>query len=134
MSAYKSHPPYKILPQQLKAAKKLGVIIKPSKDKMKKIDVFKIFKFADGAEDEVKISEIGGYYMDGVPYGDYWTYKKKPVDRYGKEVDADERRRRYLARHDHEKKEKIFTFHFGEGGKKNYKIPSPSAFADKILW
>ena len=134
MSAYKSHPPYKILPQQLKAAKKLGVIIRPSNDKMKKIDVFKEFENIDGSKTEAKISEIGGYYMDGVPYGDYWTYKKKPKDRYGKDVDAEQRRKRYLARHDHEKKETTFIYHFSGAGKKNYKIPSPSAFADKILW
>ena len=52
--------PYKILPQQRAAAKKLGVTIRPSTVKGKKIDVYK------GA---VKVASIGAR-----GYGDYWNY------------------------------------------------------------
>jgi len=51
---------YKIKPEQIKAAKKLGVTIKPSQVKGKKIAVFKAGE---------KVADIGA-----IGYGDYWTY------------------------------------------------------------
>ena len=51
---------YKILPQQRAAAKRLGVTIKPSEVKGKKISVYKQGK---------KIADIGA-----LGYGDYWSY------------------------------------------------------------
>ena len=151
-SVYEEHPPYKILPPQEKVAKKLGVIIKPSTNKMKKIDVFKLMKFKSnnhdgGYEQEQEIAQIGGYYQDGVPYGDYWTYKKNPKDRYGDKVNPEDKRRRYLVRHEHENKEKLFevppTIQDGinetTGMKQDakvyrFKTGTPSYYADKILW
>ena len=61
-------------------AKDLGVTIKPSTRKGKKIDVFKAGK---------KIASIGA-----VGYMDYPNYKKK----YGKKI-ADERKKAYYSRH-----------------------------------
>lgn len=74
--------PYKILPQQRAAAKRLGVTIKPSSAKGKKLDVFR---------GDDKIASIGAK-----GYGDYWTYYA--ADRYK----ARERRRLYKIRHDGE--------------------------------
>jgi hypothetical protein len=73
---------YKILPQQKTAAKKLGVTIKPSEVKGKKIAVFK------GKD---KVADIGA-----IGYGDYWTYYQS--DRYL----ARAKREAYKARHDGE--------------------------------
>lgn len=129
MSAYKEHDNYKIKDRQERNAKKLGVEIRPSKNKMKKLDVFKEI---DG--EDFKISEIGGYYQDGTPYGDYATYLQTKKDRYGKDVDADERRKRYLVRHEHEKKKKRYTATFEGGKEKKIEIGTPSFYADKILW
>ena len=61
-------------------AKDLGVTIKPSTRKGKKIDVFKACK---------KIASIGA-----LGYMDYPNYKKK----YGKKF-ADERKKAYYSRH-----------------------------------
>jgi hypothetical protein len=71
---------YTILPYTFAAAKKLGVIVKASTVKGKKIDVFK---------DNKKIASIGS---EG--YSDYPHYLKT----HGKEY-ADERRRLYRIRH-----------------------------------
>jgi len=71
---------YEIKPRQRTAAKKLGVTIKPSTRKNKKIDVFK---------DNKKIASIGG-----AGYSDYATFIKDK----GKEF-ADKRRTAYRARH-----------------------------------
>jgi hypothetical protein len=73
---------YKILPQQRAAAKKLGVTIKPSEVKGKKIAVFK------NAE---KIADVGA-----LGYGDYWTYYQ--ADKYL----ARSKREAYKARHNGE--------------------------------
>jgi hypothetical protein len=70
---------YKILAQQKTAAKKLGVTIKPSTVKGKKIDVFK---------NGDKVASIGA-----IGYGDYWTYYQS--DRYL----ARSKRESYKARH-----------------------------------
>lgn len=73
---------YKILPQQRAAARKLGVTIKPSEVKGKKIAVFK------GKD---KVADIGA-----MGYGDYWTYYQS--DRYL----ARSKRESYQARHNGE--------------------------------
>ena len=61
-------------------AKKLGVVVKKSKNKKKKIDVFKNNK---------KVASVGA-----IGYGDYPTYIKTK----GKEY-ADKRRKLYKIRH-----------------------------------
>jgi hypothetical protein len=70
---------YTIKPQQKAAAKKLGVTIRPSQLKGKKIAVFKEGK---------KVADIGA-----LGYGDYWTYFD--ADPYK----ARERKRLYQIRH-----------------------------------
>jgi hypothetical protein len=73
---------YKILPQQRAAAKKLGVTIRPSAVKGKKIAVFKAGE---------KVADIGA-----LGYGDYWTYYQ--FDKYL----ARSKREAYKARHNGE--------------------------------
>lgn len=75
---------YQIKSYSYKKAKELGVEIKPSTVKNKKIDVFK---------DGKKIASIGD-----INYPDYASYLEKE----GKSV-ADERRRLYHLRHQKEK-------------------------------
>jgi hypothetical protein len=99
--------PYTIKKLQREKAKKLGVTIKPSKNKKKKIDVFK------GKE---KVASIGGVREDGTYYGDYATFIKTE----GLEK-ANMKRSRYLKRHKREPKIK--------NGKK-----TNSFYADNILW
>ena len=70
---------YKILPHTFKQAKLLGVEVKPSTKKDKKIDVYK---------DNKLVASVGG-----LGYKDYPTYLKED----GKKV-ADERRRLYKLR------------------------------------
>jgi hypothetical protein len=119
MPSYEVNPnfksKYKILPAQEKNARKMGLEIVPSLDSGKKIDVMK---------DGKKVASIGGRYFDGVWYGDYHTYKKDPKDRYGNKVDAEQRKRAYLKRHEHEKK----------NDKRKGKGFTPSFYADRILW
>ena len=76
---------YEIKPMQRANAKKLGVTIKPSTNKKKKIDVFK---------DDKKIASIGGS-----GYSDYATY----IQDKGKEY-ADKRRRLFKIRHEKTRK------------------------------
>jgi hypothetical protein len=71
---------YKISTHTKTQARKLGVQVKPSKLKGKKIDVFK---------DGKKVASVGA-----IGYGDYPTFKRTK----GKEY-ADERRRLYKIRH-----------------------------------
>lgn len=71
---------YKITEYSKRRARELGVDIKPSTEKGKKIDVFK---------DGKKIVSIGD-----LKYGDYPTY----IQRYGKDY-ADNRRMLYKMRH-----------------------------------
>jgi hypothetical protein len=78
---------YKITEYTKEQAKKLGVTVKPSTNKNKKIDVFK------GGE---KIASVGG-----AGYADYPTHIKNS----GKEF-ADERRRLYKIRHSDDLKKK----------------------------
>ena len=95
---------YTITKYSFNRAKKLGVTIKPSKLKNKKIDIFK---------DEKKVASIGGVKKDGSYYKDYPTYLKTE----GKEK-ADTRRRLYKIRHNKTRKIK----------------GTPSYYADQILW
>lgn len=74
--------PYKILPQQRAAAKKLGVTIKPSTVKGKKIAVYR---------SGVKVGDIGA-----LGYGDYWNYYAAD------KMIANKKRDSYRARHDGE--------------------------------
>ena len=77
--------PYKIKPYTKAQARKLGVQVKPSKVKGKKIDVFKNGK---------KIVSVGA-----IVYNDYPTYIQKKGKKY-----ADERRRLYKIRHNKDRK------------------------------
>jgi hypothetical protein len=70
---------YRIKPGQIAAAKKLGVTIKASTVKGKKIAVFKAGE---------KVADIGA-----IGYGDYWTYYQ--ADKYV----ARSKREAYQARH-----------------------------------
>ena len=72
---------YEITSYSQEQAKRLGVTIKPSTNKKKKIDVFK---------NGEKIASIGA-----VGYGDYPTFMKTQ----GKEY-ADKRRKAYKSRHE----------------------------------
>ena len=72
---------YQITEYSYQQAKRLGVTIKPSTNKKKKIDVFK---------DGDKIASIGA-----IGYGDYPTFTKEK----GKEY-ADKRRQAYKKRHE----------------------------------
>ncbi len=76
---------YKILPNTFKQAKILGVEVKPSTKKGKKIDVFK---------DNKLIASVGA-----MGYKDYAYYLKED----GKKV-ADEKRRLYKLRHEKDRK------------------------------
>ena len=68
-------------------ARKLGVTVKPSKVKGKKIDVFKNGK---------KVASVGA-----IGYKDYPTYKRTKGKKY-----ADERRRLYKIRHQNDRTKK----------------------------
>jgi len=71
---------YTILPYTKQQAKKIGVMVKPSTDSKKKVDVF---------QDGNKVASIGA-----IGYKDYPTFLKED----GKAV-AEERRRLYHIRH-----------------------------------
>lgn len=79
---------YKIKPLQKQKAAKLGVIIKPSTNKKKKIDVFN--------KDGDKIGSIGA-----IGYKDYATYLQELPKK-----EADKKRSNYLKRHSKEPKMK----------------------------
>ncbi len=76
---------YKITDYTIKRAKELGVVVKPSQNKTKKIDVFKSSK---------KIASVGAYGMN-----DYPTYILKKGLTY-----ANSRRRLYKIRHNSDRK------------------------------
>lgn len=99
---------YKITQYTKDKAKALGVVVKPSTNKRKKIDVFD--------KEGNKLASIGGIKKDGTPYMDYPNYKKK----IGKEK-ADIKRKNYLKRHAKEPKIK--------NGKR-----TPSYYSDVLLW
>jgi len=79
--------PYKITKYTYRQAKKLGVSVKPSKNKTKKIDVFK---------KDRKIATVGAYGMNDFP-----TYMIKRGVKYAKT-----RRRLYKIRHEKDRKTK----------------------------
>jgi hypothetical protein len=89
-------------------ARALGVSVKPSTNKKKKIDVFK---------DGKKVGSVGGVRANGTAYMDYPNYKKKK----GIEI-ANKKRKAYLARHAKEPKTKA------DGSRSN------SFWADNLLW
>lgn len=76
--------PYRILPAQRTAAKKLGVVIMPSKVANKKIDVFK---------NGFRVATIGD-----LRYSDYHNYLKAESKGILRKGTANERRRLYRAR------------------------------------
>ena len=95
---------YIISKQQRLIAKQLGVVIIPSKDKTKKLDVYK-----DGR----KVASIGA-----TGYGDFYIFSK--LEKLGKfpKGYALERRRLYKIRHARDRKVKF----------------SNGWYADKLLW
>ena len=72
--------PYQIKANQRKRASAIGVTIKPSNNKGKKLDVFK---------NDKKVASIGALGMS-----DFETYRKTKGDKY-----ANKRRKAYKARH-----------------------------------
>ena len=119
---------YVILKRVLDNAKKLGVRVEPSRNHLKKLDVFSIS--VDDTKDDRLLAQIGGRYSDGRWYGDYATYLKKPVDRYGNVIKPDVRRDLYLKRHKHEQKDERSEKKWNKG----QIVKTPSFYADKILW
>ena len=96
--------PYKIKTYSKSQAQKLGVDIKPSKVKGKKIDVYKAGK---------KVASIGALGMN-----DYPTYKELEKNKKVKEGTAEKRRKLYKNRHESDRK----------------KVGTNGYYADKILW
>lgn len=100
---------YKIKQYSKNQAKKLGVIIRPSTRKGKKIDVFKKVKDKKtGKMVEKKIASIGA-----IGYGDFPTFTQEK----GKDF-ANKKRKAYKTRHEKDRHVK---------GTAGY-------YADKILW
>lgn len=95
---------YKILPYSFRKAKELGVVIKPSSNPLKKIDVFKNGK---------KVATIGARGMN-----DYPTYLEKEKKGYFEKGYANKRRKLYKERHE----------------KDRHRVGSNGYYADKILW
>ena len=100
--------PYTITDYTRRQAKKLRVIVKPSTNKKKKIDVFKKTRGKDGKMELKKVASVGA-----IGYNDYPTFMKLK----GKEY-ADKRRRLYKIRHN----------------KDRNKVGTNSYYADKLLW
>jgi hypothetical protein len=95
---------YKILPYSFRKAKELGVVIKPSSNILKKIDVFKNGK---------KLCSIGARGMN-----DYPTYLLKEKNGYYPKGYAYKRRKLYKERHE----------------KDRHILGSAGYYADKLLW
>ena len=95
---------YRIKSYTIEQAKKLGVEVKPSKVKGKKIDVFKKGE---------KVASVGALGMN-----DYPTYLEKERNGVVAEGTAKKRRKAYKMRHEKDRHEK---------GTKGY-------YADKLLW
>lgn len=95
---------YIIQPKQRQIAKAMGVIILPSKDKTKKLDVYKA---------GTKVASIGA-----TGYGDFYIFSK--MEKLGKAPKgfALERRRLYKIRH---AKDRLVKY-------------SNGWYADKLLW
>jgi len=95
---------YKIKTGQRDAARRLGVVIRPSNNKGKKIDVYK---------HGFKIASIGAQ-----GYDDFWTYVKKERKRTVPPGTANKRRELYKIRHAAE----------------CAAVGTPGYYACKILW
>lgn len=95
---------YKIKRYTYQQAEKLGVDVKPSKTKGKKIDVFK---------NGEKIASVGALGMN-----DYPTYLEKEKDGVIEKGTANRRRKAYKMRHEKDRHVR---------GSKGY-------YADKLLW
>lgn len=95
---------YKISPYSFRKAKELGVVIKPSTNLLKKIDVFKNGK---------KVASVGAKGMN-----DYPTYLEKEKKGYFEKGYANKRKKLYKERHE----------------KDRHKVGSNGYYADKILW
>jgi hypothetical protein len=95
---------YKILPYSFRKAKELGVVIKPSTNILKKIDVFKNGK---------KVASVGARGMN-----DYPTYLEKEKKGYYPKGYANKRRKLYKERHE----------------KDRHTLGSAGYYADKLLW
>lgn len=95
---------YKIFPYSLEQAKKINVVIKPSTNSLKKIDVFK---------NGIKVASIGAKGMN-----DYPTYMQ--LEKQGTIEKGHAKKRRELYKKRHEKDRKI--------------TGSAGWYADKILW
>jgi hypothetical protein len=95
---------YRIKAGQREAARLLGVVIRPSSSKGKKIDVFK---------HGIKIASIGD-----LEYSDYWSYIQDEKAGRAPKGTAEERRRLYRVRHAQECTAK----------------GTPGYYACKILW
>jgi len=95
---------YKITPYTQAQAKRLGVVVKHSKVKGKKIDVFK---------NGVKVASVGA-----IGYNDYPTFME--LESKGKVPvgTAKNRRKAYKQRHDKDRKV----------------VGTPGYYADKLLW
>jgi hypothetical protein len=95
---------YNITQYTKEMAKAIGVTVKPSSVKGKKIDVFRNGK---------KVASVGA-----IGYGDFPTFLE--LERKGKKPKgfADKRRKLYKIRHD----------------KDRHKIGTNSYYADKLLW
>ena len=101
---------YSITKYTYNKAKQIGVSVKPSTNKTKKIDVYKKIK-GKGLRNEntlIKVASVGAYGMN-----DYPTYMKKNGLKYAKT-----RRRLYKIRHQ----------------KDRTRSGSPGWYADKLLW
>jgi hypothetical protein len=96
---------YKIRTYSKLKAKQLGVVIKPSTNKKKKLDVFN--------KEGKKLASIGALGMN-----DYPTYLELEKNKKVEKGTAEKRRRLYKNRHESDRK----------------KVGTNGYYADKILW
>lgn len=96
--------PYKIHPYSFRKAKELGVVIKPSSNKLKKIDVFK---------NNQKITSVGA-----IGYKDFPTYLELEKKGLIPKGTANKRRNLYKIRHMNNRKIKN----------------TAGYYADQLLW
>lgn len=99
---------YSITKYTYTKAKQFGVLVKPSTNKTKKIDVYKKGKGLKNGNTLIKVASVGAAGMN-----DYPTYMKKNGIQYAKT-----RRRLYKIRHNKDRKTR----------------GTPGWYADKLLW
>ena len=99
---------YSITKYTYNKAKQFGVLVKPSTNKTKKIDVYKKGKGLKNGNTLIKVASVGAAGMN-----DYPTYMKKNGIQYAKT-----RRRLYKIRHNKDRKTR----------------GTPGWYADKLLW